>query len=313
MAQWRARRSVGIGALIAFFVFGACMSAISAITLAFPKSPLEAMWRLNPEAHAGLAALGGWGILLMGVVSLACAASAAGLWTLAEWGRRLALFVLAVNLTGDLLGAMLRHDPRTLIGLPIGGLVIWYLSSAPVRRKFIEPRLRRALLTEVPSLNALIARSATELSRGYYTPAQTESLVTHVFGVDTQLLADGTYYVIEIDGRLAACGGWSGRRTLFGGDQAKGVSDPVLDPAKEAARIRAFFVHPFYARRGLGRRLLQHCEYEVRAAGFRRAELMATLPGVPLYRTLGYETLEPVTHPLPDGQVVEFVRMGRAL
>ena len=174
-------------------------------------------------------------------------------------------------------------------------------------------RLRRARLSEVPSLNALIATSATELSRGYYTPAQTESLVTHVFGVDTQLIADETYYVVEIDGRLAACGGWSGRRTLFGGDQAKDSSDPALDPATEAARVRAFFVHPSYARQGLGRRLLLHCESEVRAAGFRRAELMATLPGVPLYRALGYEALEPVTHPLPDGQVVEFVRMGRAL
>ena len=174
-------------------------------------------------------------------------------------------------------------------------------------------RLRRARLSEVPSLNALIATSATELSRGYYTPAQTESLVTHVFGVDTQLIADETYYVVEIDGRLAACGGWSGRRTLFGGDQAKDSSDPALDPASEAARVRAFFVHPSYARQGLGRELLLHCETEIRAAGFRRAELMATLPGVPLYRALGYEALEPVTHALPDGQVAEFVRMGRAL
>lgn len=136
MVQRRGRLPVGIGALIAFFVVGAGMSAMSAITLAFPESPLEPMWRINPEAHAGLAALGGWGILVMGIVSLACAASAAGLWALAEWGRRLALFVLAVNLTGDLLGAILRHDPRTLIGLPIGGVLIWYLSSAGVRHWF---------------------------------------------------------------------------------------------------------------------------------------------------------------------------------
>jgi GNAT superfamily N-acetyltransferase len=173
--------------------------------------------------------------------------------------------------------------------------------------------IRRALLTEVPQLNALIADSATELSRGYYTPIQIEALITHVFGVDTQLIVDGTYYVIEGDDRLAACGGWSGRRTLFGGDQAKGASDPLLDPATEAARIRAFFVHPTCARQGLGRALLLHCEAAARAAGFRRTELMATLPGVPLYRALGYDVLEPVVHGLPDGQRVDFVRMGRAL
>ena len=174
-------------------------------------------------------------------------------------------------------------------------------------------RIRRALLSEVPPLNALIADSATELSRGYYTPTQIEALITHVFGVDTQLILDGTYYVIERDDRLAACGGWSGRRTLFGGDQTKGTGDPLLDPATEAARIRAFFVHPTCARQGLGRALLLHCEAAARGAGFRRTELMATLPGVPLYRAFGYEALESVVHHLPDGQRVDFVRMGRAL
>ena len=173
--------------------------------------------------------------------------------------------------------------------------------------------IRRALLTEVPSLNALIVASATELSRGYYSQAQIESLITHVFGVDTQLLIDGTYYVIEREGRLVACGGWSGRRTLFGGDQAKDRSDPVLDPATEAARIRAFFVDPTHARQGLGRALLQHCEGAARAAGFSRAELMATLPGEPLYRALGYLALEPVMHHMPDGRSVDFVRMGKTL
>jgi GNAT superfamily N-acetyltransferase len=174
-------------------------------------------------------------------------------------------------------------------------------------------QIRRALLTDVPSLNALIAVSATALSKGYYTPSQIESLITHVFGVDTQLLVDGTYYVIERDGHPVACGGWSGRRTLFGGDQWKGTTDPVLDPATDAARIRAFFVDPTAARQGLGRRLLMHCEAAAGVAGFRRAELMATLPGEPLYRALGYAALEPITFRLPDGETVAFVRMGRAL
>lgn len=171
--------------------------------------------------------------------------------------------------------------------------------------------IRHGLLADVGPLNALIAASATELSRGYYTTSQITALIRHVFGVDTQLLADESYYVIERDGRLVACGGWSRRRTLFGGDQAKDASDPLLAPESEAARIRAFFVHPSAARQGLGRRLLAHCEIAARGAGFRRAELMATLPGVPLYRVLGYEALEQVSHHLPDGQLVDFVRMGR--
>ena len=151
------------------------------------------------------------------------------------------------------------------------------------------------------------------LSQGYYTPAQIDSLITHVFGVDTQLIIDGTYFVIERGGRLQACGGWSARRTLFGGDQAKAGGDPSLDPQRDPARVRAFFVHPASARLGLGRALLRHCEEAARAAGFRRTELMATLPGEPLYRAFGYEALESVMYRLPDGQGVGFVRMGRDL
>ena len=134
-----------------------------------------------------------------------------------------------------------------------------------------------------------------------------------MFGVDTQLLEDQSYYVIEREGRPVACGGWSGRRTLFGGDQTKHGIDPLLDPATEGARIRAFFVHPSCARRGLGRRLLAHCEAEAKAAGFHRTELMATLPGEPLYQALGYEAFESVTYSLPGGERAAFVRMGRVL
>jgi GNAT superfamily N-acetyltransferase len=173
--------------------------------------------------------------------------------------------------------------------------------------------LRPARLTEVPALNALIAASARALSRGFYTPAETDLLIRHVFGVDTQLITDQTYFVIERDGALAACGGWSARRTLFGGDQAKETLDPLLDPATEAARIRAFFVRPEWARQGLGRRMLHHAESCARAAGFGRVELMATLPGEPFYRAAGYESLEPVSHRLPGGETVPLVRMGRAL
>ena len=173
--------------------------------------------------------------------------------------------------------------------------------------------IRAARWSEIDQLNELIAASAAALSRDFYTPEETEALTRYVFGVDTQLLADGTYYVIERDDALVACGGWSARKTLFGGDQAKEGIDPPLDPVTEAARIRAFFVHPGAARQGLGRRLLAHCEAAARAAGFRRLELMATLPGEPLYRAAGYQALEPVAYPLPDGRTVRFVRMGRSL
>lgn len=172
-------------------------------------------------------------------------------------------------------------------------------------------------MADVAALNALIATSARGLSAGYYTPTQTEALVAHVFGVDTQLIADGTYYVIEApDGSPAATGGWSARRTLYGGDQMKlddTHGDDRLDPATEPARIRAFFVHPDWARHGLGRRLYTTCAGAARRAGFRALELMATLPGEPLYRALGFVPIERVETILPGGVIVPLVRMTRPL
>ena len=185
--------------------------------------------------------------------------------------------------------------------------------AGPLRRPVDMDLIRPARLEELEALNHLITESARVLSTGFYSARQIEALIRHVFGVDTQLILDGTYHVIERGGDLVACGGWSHRRTLFGGDQAKGGSDPDLDPGTEAARIRAFFVHPTAARQGLGRRLLSHCESEAHGAGFRRLELMATLPGEPFYRTAGYEPLERIRHPLPDVPPVEMVRMGRSL
>lgn len=176
------------------------------------------------------------------------------------------------------------------------------------------PRLRAASPDDLPALRALIAASVRALSVGFYDEAQRESGLRHVFGVDTQLIADGTYFVlVDDDGTLAACGGWSRRRTLYGGDQAKSGPDDLLDPASEPARIRAFFVHPAFARRGLGRRLFTHCRDAARAEGFAALELMATLPGVPLYTALGFT---PVVHEnarLPDGVVLPMVRMRVAM
>lgn len=174
-----------------------------------------------------------------------------------------------------------------------------------------SPRL--AAPEDVPALNALIERSARGLSAGFYTREQTDALVRHVFGVDTQLVADGTYYVIDGPAAPIAAGGWSARRTLYGGDQAKSADDPRLDPAVDAARIRAFFVDPGWARRGLGRALFDTCASAAVRAGFRALELMSTMPGEPLYTALGFEVVERVTQRLPGGVDVELAVMRRAI
>jgi GNAT superfamily N-acetyltransferase len=162
----------------------------------------------------------------------------------------------------------------------------------------------------------LIDASVRGLAPGYYTDAQIASALRYMFGVDTQLVDDGTYFLFEHEGSPVACGGWSGRQTLFGGDRHKvaaGASDRPVDPATAPARIRAFFVHPDWARRGLGTRLAAQCEAEAHAAGFRALELMGTLPGVPLYRHLGFTTLAPVDVQLPDGVTIPCQQMRREL
>jgi GNAT superfamily N-acetyltransferase len=174
-------------------------------------------------------------------------------------------------------------------------------------------QVRVAMLADVPELQKLIEQSARGLSAGYYTAAQIESTLRYVFGADTRLIADGTYYVIEAEGRIVACGGWSRRQTLFGGDQMKQGEDPLLDPASDAARIRAFFVHPEWARRGLGRLLIERSIETARAAGFSRMELIATLPGEPLYRAAGFAETERFNLRLPDGAEVPVVRMSRPI
>jgi len=174
--------------------------------------------------------------------------------------------------------------------------------------------MRLATDADVPALQQLIERSVRALSKGFYSAAQIDSALRHVFGADTMLIADRTYYVIAAaDGSLMAAGGWSRRATLYGGDQMKGTADPLLDPATQPARIRAFFVHPAWARRGLARQLFERCARDARAAGFGSFELMATLPGEPLYRALGFTELARLTTTLPDGVDLPVVRMGRPL
>jgi GNAT superfamily N-acetyltransferase len=175
-------------------------------------------------------------------------------------------------------------------------------------------RVRLATAADIPELCQLIEQSVRALSVGYYTEAQIDSALRHVFGPDTQLIADQTYYIIEAEtGGLIAAGGWSRRRTLYGGDQMKEATDSLLDPATDAARIRAFFVHPAWARRGLGRQLFECCAADAARAGFRALELMATLPGEPLYLALGFVPVERSVVALPDGEVLPVVRMVRPL
>jgi GNAT superfamily N-acetyltransferase len=177
----------------------------------------------------------------------------------------------------------------------------------------IDLPLRVATEDDLPALRRLIDESVRGLSVGIYTPEQIESALRHVFGVDSQLIADATYYVIDGSAGPVACGGWSRRATLYGGDQHKSSPDVVLDPARAPARIRAVFVHPAYARRGLARRLFDRCLREARDAGFRSLELGATLPGVPLYAALGFAAHERVDAAMPDGVVLPVVRMTRPI
>jgi GNAT superfamily N-acetyltransferase len=178
--------------------------------------------------------------------------------------------------------------------------------------KTSEPKLRRATFADLPNLEPLIAASARELSRGDYTPAQIEGALRGAFGTDTQLIRDGTYFVIEAEGRLAGCGGWSRRRTMFGSDARADRDATELDPGRDAARIRAFFIHPDFARRGLGTLMLERCEQDAVAHGFTRFELMATLPGVRLYAARGYQGSERIEWRIGEGLVIPFVPMSKA-
>jgi N-acetylglutamate synthase-like GNAT family acetyltransferase len=173
--------------------------------------------------------------------------------------------------------------------------------------------LRLAEMDDVPALQELIPLSARELSKGYYTSEQTESMIKYIIGVDTQLIIDQTYYVAEADGQIVGCGGWSKRKTLYGGDQIKEQEDPLLDPKVDAGHIRAFFVHPQWTRKGIGRRIILACEAAARAEGFTRMDLGATLPGEPLYAALGYVVTERFEIPTPDGISIPATQMQKQL
>jgi GNAT superfamily N-acetyltransferase len=171
--------------------------------------------------------------------------------------------------------------------------------------------LRQAVPADVPALRVLIDASVRKLQAGDYTSAQIEGALQSVYGVDSQLIADGTYFVVEAESVIVGCGGWSKHKTLFGGDHWAGREDSLLDPHRDAAKIRAFFVHPDWVRRGIGSMILDACETAAAAAGFTRFEMGATLTGVPLYRARGYVALENIAAPLKNGETLAVVRMEK--
>ncbi len=172
--------------------------------------------------------------------------------------------------------------------------------------------LRLANAADIPALEELIPLSARTLQASHYSPEQIEGALGPVFGVDRHLISDGTYFVAEAAGRIIGCGGWSRRKMLFGGDEGRAAGEEaLLDPNADPARIRAFFVHPDWARQGIGRGLLEACEQAAARAGFRAMELVATLTGEPLYAAFAYRVVERYEIPLPNGLTLPVVRMTK--
>jgi GNAT superfamily N-acetyltransferase len=192
---------------------------------------------------------------------------------------------------------------------PAGNVAEVKLSDEMMSEAFA---IRLARQDDIPALEVLIPLSVRVLQAPFYLPAQMEAALGPVFGVDRQLISDGTYFVVEHSGHIVGCGGWSRRRAEFGGDRARSAEDAALDPAHDPARIRAFFVHPDWARRGIGRSILSACESAICAAGFRDAVLVATLAGEPLYASFGYSVAERYEIPLSDGLVLPAVRMVKS-
>ena len=171
-------------------------------------------------------------------------------------------------------------------------------------------KIRLAYLEDIPALMSLIPKSARTLQASYYTQEQIEGALETVFGVDSQLIQDGTYFIAESESQVVGCGGWSKRQTLYGGDRGKNAeTDQLLDPDTNAAKIRAFFVHPAWARKGVGSQMMKECERAALSAGFKTIEIIATLAGEPLYGRFGYQTVQRFELSLPNQSTLPVVRM----
>jgi GNAT superfamily N-acetyltransferase len=194
------------------------------------------------------------------------------------------------------------------------GLTLAYNFDMPMIES--DLRFRLATMDDIPRIRPLIEASVRGLSAQAYSPSQVDQALGTWLGLDTQLIEDRTYFVVEPAGQpgvLVACGGWSRRKTPYGSDHGPGRDDALLDQATEAAKIRAFFVHPDWARRGIGSRLLEMCEAAARMEGFTRCEMGATLPGVPLYRRHGYVERQRVQLPLANGETLPIVQMDKRI
>jgi GNAT superfamily N-acetyltransferase len=173
------------------------------------------------------------------------------------------------------------------------------------------PRARLATLSDLDALRGLMDAAIAELQKPFLDAAQIASS-RMIMGLDTQLIEDGTYFIVEVDGQLAGCGGWSHRATLYGGDQTPGRRPELLDPTRDAAKVRAMYTHPAHTRKGIGRLVLSLCENAARSRGFARVELMSTAAGEPLYVACGYRAVERVTDDR-GGAPVPLIRMQKAL
>ena len=176
--------------------------------------------------------------------------------------------------------------------------------------------IRTATAADIPALEALIEQSVRQLQQADYSPSQIDGSIGSIFGIDRQLIQDATYFVaapINVPSQLVACGGWSFRRTLYGSDRLADRNDTLLDPAIDYAKIRAIFVHPAFARRGLGSLVLAHCEQAAQTAGFRRFEMGSTLTGLPLYILKGYVERDRMAAVLPNGERLTVVHMNKSL
>lgn len=180
-------------------------------------------------------------------------------------------------------------------------------------RELPDVQIRVATMEDFAALAELIPLAVRELSVGYYTAEQIEAANRYIFGPDSKLIEDGTYFVAVAGKELAGAGGWGKRKTLFGGDQMKGEQDPFLDPATEPAKLRAFYVHPGWARRGIASRIVKACFESAKRCGFREVELLATLPGVPLYLHFGFQEVRPLDVSMPNGTTLPCVIMRRSL
>jgi len=181
-----------------------------------------------------------------------------------------------------------------------------------MNKAFQDPKLRLAREGDVPALRQLMDAAIRRLQTAYLSPEEVTAS-SFVMGLDSQLIADGTYFVVEAGGRIAGCGGWSRRATLFGGDHSATRDAALLDPASDPARVRAMYTHPDFTRRGVGRMILDACEAAAAKEGFQSCELAATLAGEPLYLACGYRPIERFTAPTPTGIDIPLVRMGKAV